>query len=91
MIRKRPFPLIDVAATGRNIHALRKAHGYSVTELQEYLDLESSQSIYFWQQGKYLPTIDHLYALSFLFDVSIDTILCPLAMPMSDSSNQTSR
>ena len=31
------YPVIDAAATGRNLHRLRLEKGYSVKELQEYL------------------------------------------------------
>ena len=33
------YPVIDVAATGRNLRRLRLEKGYSVKELQEYLGL----------------------------------------------------
>ena len=71
------FPVIDMVATGRNISELRKARGLSVAALQEYFGFEAPQAIYKWQQGKTLPSTDHLYALSFLFEVSIEDILIP--------------
>ena len=33
------YPVIDAAATGRNLRRLRLEKGYSVKELQEYLGL----------------------------------------------------
>ena len=79
------FPVIDVVATGQNILALRKALGYTVGDLQRYLNLDSPQAIYYWQQGKFLPTVDHLYALSYLFGVSINTILVEQRPPAPDT------
>ena len=43
------YPVIDVAATGRNLRCLRLEKGYSVNALQEYLGLSCPQGIYYWQ------------------------------------------
>lgn len=46
-----------------------------MSELQEYLGFNTPQSIYKWQKGKVIPTVDHLVALSSLFEVTIDEII----------------
>ena len=69
------YPVIDVIATGKNILRLRKAQGYSVADLQEFLGFEAPQAIYKWQSGKSLPSTDNLFALSYFFEVSIEDIL----------------
>lgn len=69
------FPTIDLRATGENIIRLRKSNGLTVRELQEYFGFEEPQAIYKWQQGKSLPTVDNLFALSHLFGVSMNDIL----------------
>ena len=69
------FPTIDLHATGENIIRLRKANGLSVRELQHYFGFEEPQAIYKWQQGKCLPSVDNLYALSRLLGVSMNEIL----------------
>ncbi|MDR0519047.1 MAG: hypothetical protein LBG82_03225 [Clostridiales Family XIII bacterium] len=69
------FPIIDLAATARNISRLRRISGYSVRDLQAYFGFESPQAIYNWQSGRNLPCIDHLYALSVLFETEIDDII----------------
>ena len=69
------FPTIDLRATGENIIRLRKACGFTVRELQHYFGFEEPQAIYKWQQGKCLPSVDNLYALSRLFGVSMNEIL----------------
>ena len=66
------YPVIDVIATGKNILRLRKAQGYSVADLQEFLGFEAPQAIYKWQSGKSLPSTDNLFALSVFFEVSIE-------------------
>ncbi len=43
------YPVIDMAATGRNIVRLREARGYSVADLQELFGFEAPQAIYKWQ------------------------------------------
>ena len=69
------FPAIDLHATGENIVRLRKASGLSVRELQHYFGFEEPQAIYKWQQGKCLPSVDNLFALSCLLGVSMNEIL----------------
>ena len=71
----KAFPVIDLAATGANIVRLRKEHGYSVADLQEFFGFEAPQAIYKWQQGKTLPSTDNLFALSRFLEVSIEEIL----------------
>lgn len=70
-----PFPVIDPVATGRNIQQLRTLHGLSVADLQQFFGFDSPQAIYLWQQGKTIPTTDHLLALSHLFGVTMNEIL----------------
>ncbi len=71
------YPTIDLKATGKNIVRLRKEKNFSVRDLQEYFGFESPQAIYKWQWGESLPTVDNLYALSILFNVSMNSILVP--------------
>ena len=74
-MQQTAFPVIDPVATGENIVRLRKARGLTVRDLQTYFGFEEPQAIYKWQWGKSLPTVDNLYALSALLDVSMDEIL----------------
>ena len=71
------FPVIDLAATGKNIIRLRTERGLTVRDLQAYFGFEEPQAIYKWQKGKSLPTVDNLYALGALLDVSMEEILVP--------------
>ena len=69
------FPVIDPAATGRNITRLRKARGLSVRDVQAWFGFEEPQAVYKWQRGKSLPTVDNLFALSALLQVPMEEIL----------------
>jgi transcriptional regulator with XRE-family HTH domain len=71
------FPVIDAEATGANILRLRKSHGYSVRDLQQFFGFEEPQAIYKWQRGQSLPSVDNLYALSELLEVPMNEILVP--------------
>jgi transcriptional regulator with XRE-family HTH domain len=71
------FPVIDMAATGRKIKALREHNGYSVQDIQEYFGFDQPQAIYRWQRGETLPRVDNLYALSSLLGEPMKNILVP--------------
>ena len=73
----RPFPVIDLVATGSNIQRLRQEHGLTVRDLQRYFGFEEPRAIYKWQKGETLPTVDNLYALGILLKIPIDSILVP--------------
>lgn len=69
------IPVIDLAATGRKIVALREARGISVRDLQEVFGFGTPNAIYKWQHGTTLPTVDNLVVLAAVFGVSVDDIL----------------
>ena len=71
------FPVIDPIATGENIVRLRSERGLSVRDLQEYFGFEEPRAIYKWQRGQTLPSVDNLFALGALLQVSLDEILVP--------------
>ena len=70
------FPTINKKSTGLNIRRLMEQRGLSVKDIQQYLHLGSVQSVYYWLNGVCLPSVDNLYALSQLFQISVDAILC---------------
>lgn len=69
------FPVVDPVATGKRIEKYRKKRNLSVREVQEFFGFESPQAIYQWQQGKTLPSVDNLCALSRLLEVPMDNIV----------------
>lgn len=74
-MRNQSFRVIDPIATGANIVRLRKERGLTVRDLQSYFGFEEPQAIYKWQRGQSLPSVDNLYALGALLDVTMDEIL----------------
>ena len=72
---KKSFPVIDMAATGRNIQRLRESSGLTVADLQAYFGFDAPQAIYRWQSGKTIPSTDNLLALGYLLDVPMESIL----------------
>lgn len=69
------YPILDAQATGARIKELRKKRHLKVEDVARFMGFESEQAVYKWQRGDSLPTIDNLYALSVLFETSVDDIL----------------
>ena len=69
------FPVLDPVAIGGRIRELRIANHLKVDDVARYMGFESPQAVYKWQRGDSLPTVDNLYALSFLLNTSVDEIL----------------
>lgn len=70
------FPVIDKKKTGIHLRRIMDERALSVKDVQEYLGLGSVQSVYHWLNGISMPTIDNLYALSELFQLPVDEMLC---------------
>lgn len=70
------FPVIDKRKTGVNLRRIMDERGLTVKDVKEYLHLGSVQSIYHWLNGECLPSVDNLYAMSQLFQISVDDLLC---------------
>lgn len=68
-------PIIDMERTGKRIKQLCAANGYSVRDLQSYLQISCPQSIYNWYYGKTLPSLDHMVALSYLLHIPMNWLL----------------
>lgn len=76
VLMRRAYPTIDMKATGRNIKRTMRMKGITVKDIQKFLGLSAPQGIYHWLDGRSMPTIDNLYALSDLFRMPIDDIIC---------------
>ena len=74
-MQQKTFPVIDMVETGKNILRLREERGMSVRDLQAYFGFTEPQTIYKWQCGKSLPTINNLYTLNILLEIPMDEIL----------------
>ena len=64
---EKQFPTIDKVKTGKQIRHLMDSLGLTVMDVQ---------AVYHWLNGRSLPSIDNVYALSELFRVPIDKIIC---------------
>ena len=71
----KKFPYVDMAATGKQIRALRRARGLRVEDVSNYMGFTSPQAVYKWQRGECLPEVENLWALSRLFETPIENIL----------------
>lgn len=65
----------DTKATGTRIRELRKKNHLTVGQVCDALGIVAEQSVYKWQRGDSMPTIENLYALSILFHTTIDYIV----------------
>lgn len=90
-MHERPFPVIDLEATGKNILRLRQAKGLTVRDMQGYFRFEEPRAIYKWQSGQSLPTVDNLLALSHLLEVSMEEILVSNPTSVTFGSREESR
>ena len=68
-------PVIDIVATGTTIRRLRKQCGITVSQIQDYLELQSPRAVYKWQRGDALPDVENLLGLSIIFGVSMNDIV----------------
>ena len=73
--RDKMLPVIDKKKTGINLRLMMDERGLTVKDVQQYLKLGSVQSVYHWLNGISLPTVDNLYALSYLFQVPVDDMI----------------
>ena len=69
------IPMVDMKHTGENIVSLRRRKGLTVRDIQRLLGFTTPQSIYKWQRGETLPTIENLAALACILCVPMEEIL----------------
>ncbi len=67
--------MIDTKKTGRQIKEMCDKRGITVRQIQRELQIGSFQSVYSWFQGRTLPTLDNLYNLCKLLQVSMDSVI----------------
>ena len=69
------LPVVNMKQTGQNIAMLREKRGISVRQLQKMMGFATPQTIYKWQHGECLPSVDNLLALSRLLRVPMEDLL----------------
>ena len=68
------MPVIDMAATGRNIRNLRVAAGMTIRDIQDACGV-SAAAVNKCQNGQTVPTIDNMVILAEIWNVRIDDIV----------------
>lgn len=72
---KYTYPMIDLKKTGEWLRYLCKRENISVSEIQEKLKIASNQAIYSWFNGKTLPSLNNMYALSDFMGVPMNDMI----------------
>lgn len=71
----REYPKINMEKTGALIKGKVVEQGYTVKDIQNYLQLSCPQPVYRWFKGRVLPSLDHLLMLSKLLKVHMEDLL----------------
>ena len=68
-------PVIDIEATSCRIREARCRTGLSVDEVRQVFGMTNPQSIYKWEEGRCLPTVDNIVILAKLYGVKVDDLI----------------
>ena len=74
-VRIKKIRKISKKQTGMQIRQMMIDRGITVTQIQNWLEIDSCQAVYKWLHGVNLPSVSHLNGLSQILDVKIDEIL----------------
>lgn len=85
------FPVINKKETGIRIREIMDRKCISVKDIQTYLGFATAQAVYHWLDGRSLPSLDNLYALSQMFQMPMDDIICGNRMISSDDEGRDIR
>lgn len=69
------YPTICAKKTGERIKQIMQMRRITIHEVQNILGLKTSQSVYHWLEGRSIPSVDNLYALSELLRIPMDGII----------------
>lgn len=69
------YPIIDVKRTGSLLRLICKCKNLTVKDIQKKLHIASNQAIYDWFNGKTMPSLNNLYALSCLINIPMEGII----------------
>ena len=67
--------VINTEATAKNIAMYIKESNLKISQLQNLFGFEKPQAIYYWRDGKYLPSVDNLFKLAFFLNKSVNDII----------------
>ena len=79
------IPFINMDETAKNITFVRERAGVSIKELQLIFGFNTPTSIYKWESGACLPSIDNLVILSKVLNVQIEDIIATDEIPYENS------
>ena len=74
-VRIKKIRKISKKQTGMQIRQMMIDRGITVTQLQNWLEIDSCQAVYKWLHGVNLPSVTHLHGLSQILGVTIEEIL----------------
>lgn len=74
-VRIKKIRKISKKQTGMQIRQMMIDRGITVTQLQNWLEIDSCQAVYKWLHGVNLPSVSHLHGLSQILGVKIEEIL----------------
>lgn len=66
---------INMEKTGILLKKKITEQGYTVKDIQKYLQLSCPQPVYRWLKGKTLPSLDHMLMLSHVLKVHMEDLL----------------
>ncbi len=69
------IPVLCKKRTGKQLKYFMEKNNLKPVDIQKYLGLTCIQTVYRWMGRVNIPSVDNLYALSWLFHVKIDDIL----------------
>ena len=73
---EKKYPNLDALETGQRIRCIMLMKGMTPIDIQEFMGYGSVQAVYHWFNGRRLPSAPAFYALSELFDVPVDMLMC---------------
>ena len=68
------MPMVDMIKTGENIKKFRQESNMSVCDVADITGV-TERSVFKWQKGISVPSIDNLIVLAAIFHVTIDQII----------------
>lgn len=69
------YPVLDTREVAANLKRMRKERSITVMQVAEFMGFTSPQAVYKWERGDCMPTLDNIFALSRLFDTTIDILI----------------
>lgn len=69
------YPVLNTREVAANLKRMRKERSITVMQVAEFMGFTSPQAVYKWERGDCMPTLDNIFALSRVFDTTIDILI----------------